>query len=89
MELGDLASIFSSQHQSPWVSGFWTQAPLFWDHGEISVVLGGQLEQAMGDLGEGLAINRCWCICWGPSGAGYEPNGAQESSQEMAVCSVI
>lgn len=49
LELRELASTFSSQQQSPWFSGLWTQAPLLWDHGEISVVQGEQLEQGSGD----------------------------------------
>lgn len=48
LELGDLASAFSSQHQSPWSSGLWSQAPLLWPHGEILVVLREQLEQGKG-----------------------------------------
>lgn len=63
LELGDLASTFSSQHRSPWSSGLWTHAPLLWDHGEISVVQGEQLEQGMGDLGDSLTINQCWFMC--------------------------
>lgn len=49
LELGELASTFSSQQQNPWFSGLWTQAPLLWDHGETSVVQGEQLELGNGD----------------------------------------
>lgn len=58
LELGDLASTFSPQHQSPWASSLWTQVPLLWDHGEMAEVPGEPV-----DLGEGLAINQCWSIC--------------------------
>lgn len=41
-DLGELASASSSQHQSHWSSGLWTQSPPLWDHGGILVVLGEQ-----------------------------------------------
>lgn len=54
---------FALSASEPLVLELWTQAPLLWDHGEILVVQGEQLEQGMGDLGDSLTISQCWCMC--------------------------